>query len=452
MKVKFPNCPLLLSALLAASCSGGGGGSASASLLESVGLSPSDLQLAPGGSEQLTVTGTYSNGAVQALPATGETFHSSNLNVATVSVAGFVTVAANALVGASMTITATDNASGKTTSTAAAATLTVSAPGKAPTPNSASAATSTAKNNALCGGPIEPYYWEIGDQHGTLVSGSQGTDVNGKPVLASSKSAVASASKWLYATYVTQVRGSPALLTSQDTNFLHFTSGYTNMGNSSGTVCPNTLSPDDVDECLTLDNPQGVAFSARDPATVGRFYYDSGHMENHASQFTALGKVDVNSLGGTIAAQLGPGVDLAFGEPLISGGAFTSALDYALVLRRILDGTLFMHGALGTNPVCTLKTGACDAAYSPIPEAWHYSIGHWVEDDPSTNGDGAFSSPGSFGFYPWIDSGKSYYGIISRVQAPEVGEQHGYASVKCGRLIRHAWITGVEQTQPMPTN
>src|SRR5450755_3329314 len=121
MKVKFPNCPLLLlSALLAASCSGGGGGSASASLL-SVGLSPPDLQLAPGGTEQLTVTGTYSNGAVQALPATGETFHSSNLNVATVSVGGFVTVAANALVGASMTITATDNASGNTTSAATAA-------------------------------------------------------------------------------------------------------------------------------------------------------------------------------------------------------------------------------------------------------------------------------------------------------------------------------------------
>ena len=29
-------------------------------------------------------------------------------------------------------------------------------------------------------------------------------------------------------------------------------------------------------------------------------------------------------------------------------------------------------------------------------------------------GDGAFSSPGLFGFYPWIDAGKTYYGVLAR--------------------------------------
>jgi hypothetical protein len=28
-------------------------------------------------------------------------------------------------------------------------------------------------------------------------------------------------------------------------------------------------------------------------------------------------------------------------------------------------------------------------------------------------GDGAFSSPGAYGFYPWISTDKHYYGIIS---------------------------------------
>jgi hypothetical protein len=85
---------------------------------------------------------------------------------------------------------------------------------------------------------------------------------------------------------------------------------------------------------------------------------------------------------------------------------------------------------------------------TPFPqEAWHFSIGHWVEDNPATNGDGAFSGAGSFGFYPWIDSTKSYYGIVSR------NEQYGaYPSVQCGRLIRRAFITGIEQTGTIPTD
>ena len=62
------------------------------------------------------------------------------------------------------------------------------------------------------------------------------------------------------------------------------------------------------------------------------------------------------------------------------------------------------------------------AANTPVPstESWHYSIGHWVEDDPAV-GDGAFSSAGAFGFYPWIDASKTYYGVLAR-EAIELGE------------------------------
>ena len=61
-------------------------------------------------------------------------------------------------------------------------------------------------------------------------------------------------------------------------------------------------------------------------------------------------------------------------------------------------------------------------------------------DDP-TVGDGAFSSAGSFGFYPWIDAGKTYYGIVAR----SVSAGSGVDSVMCGRLIRKAWETAVAQ-------
>ena len=61
-----------------------------------------------------------------------------------------------------------------------------------------------------------------------------------------------------------------------------------------------------------------------------------------------------------------------------------------------------------------------------------------MEDDPVV-GDGAFSSPGAFGFYPWIDASKTYYGVLARQGAAGTGVD----SVNCGRLIRKAWVTGV---------
>jgi hypothetical protein len=174
-------------------------------------------------------------------------------------------------------------------------------------------------------------------------------------------------------------------------------------------------------------------------------------MENHASKLTGLGNIVAGSLGQTIQSLLGANLNLLYTEALMAGGIYTTEQDYAQVLRNVLSGSLAMLGALGAHPVCTRHSSTCNATYSPIPEAWHYSIGHWVEDDPNSHGDGAFSSPGMYGFYPWIDATKTYYGIISRENTTGTGLQQGYASAQCGRLIRRAWVTGVEQTQTLPT-
>lgn len=85
---------------------------------------------------------------------------------------------------------------------------------------------------------------------------------------------------------------------------------------------------------------------------------------------------------------------------------------------------------------------------TPIPatESWHYSIGHWVEDDPQV-GDGAFSSPGAFGFYPWISADKRFYGLVAReqrhgVMSGDPSDKPAIASVACGHEIRAAWMDG----------
>jgi len=91
----------------------------------------------------------------------------------------------------------------------------------------------------------------------------------------------------------------------------------------------------------------------------------------------------------------------------------------------------------------------------------HYGLAHWIEDETECKktpgkgggyatcaGDGAFSSAGSKGWYPWIDATNTYYGLIARVAAKG---GNGYASLQCGRLLRYAFLNGVPQYGPSPT-
>jgi hypothetical protein len=320
-----------------------------------------------------------------------------------------------------------------------------------PTPNSAAAATATAQDNALCTG-IEPYYWEIGDASGPLLSASQGVDAHGEPVTANTSMDVASSAKWLYGIYLVQVRGGAARLTPTDVDFLHMTSGYTNMGGGdhpAGT-CPSSDSPDTVNTCLTLLNPvDDLPYDYQDPATIGIFDYDGGHIQVHGGRYSPIGNVVSSKLGAAISAKLGPGVKIIYSQPLLPGGVYTTPSQFGLVLSHIVSGYLYMNEALGTFPVCTQASDTCTALNSPIPEGWHYSIAHWVEDDPKYHGDGAFSAPGGQGFYPWVETSKNYYGLIGR--ATTGPNKQGFQSVQCGRLIRRAWDTGVEQKGRLPT-
>ena len=116
--------------------------------------------------------------------------------------------------------------------------------------------------------------------------------------------------------------------------------------------------------------------------------------------------------------------------------------NYAVFLRKILNQQLKISNFLGTNPVCTNTTSCASSSnYTPIPilEVWNYSLGQWLEADP-VKGDGSFSSPGLYGFYPWINADKSRYGILARYDT--VSANAAFDSVICGRLIRKAYTLG----------
>jgi hypothetical protein len=298
-----------------------------------------------------------------------------------------------------------------------------------------SAATQTAQSDTNLCAPIRPFYWEIGDRNTSLASGSITLPGDPTAYTVDSQMAIASASKWIYGAYVAQMRS--GALTEDDVKYLTFRSGYTSFGK----CLPNQT----INECVAYQQ-NGVYH----PLTDGLFSYGGGHMEKHASLGT-LGPLRRVDLAAEIRSKLGADIALGYSQPQLAGGIYTTAGDYARFLRKLLGGELMLGAMLGDDAVCT-NPKTCPLAHNtPVPttESWNYSLGHWVEADPLV-GDGAFSSAGAFGFYPWIDAGKTWYGIIAREQVtpgqdPDQTLGEGYRSVQCGRLIRKAWVTGTPQ-------
>jgi len=293
------------------------------------------------------------------------------------------------------------------------------------------AATATAQGSSNACAPVRPFYWEIGDRGQKLAGGSVDSAVSVTTYEAGTPMSIASASKWIYAAYVAERRG--GTLTAEDIQFLNFRSGYDNMSFGG---CDTR---DTVASCVAR-NSNGV----RTPADVDRFYYNGGHMQKHASLPTpgmGLGALDNAGLAAEVRRVLGTEINLLYTQPQLAGGITTTARDYATFLRKLLAGQLKMSTWLGTSAVCTNPTLCTSAVYAPLPASlsWHYSVGHWIEDDPQA--DGAFSSPGAFGFYPWIDATRSYYGVLARVDFGGAVTD----SIGCGALIRRAWMTGVAQ-------
>jgi len=280
---------------------------------------------------------------------------------------------------------------------------------------------------------VQPFYWSVGDASGPLADATAGgTSPDAQTVMQ-----VASSSKWLYGAYVAELR--QGQLTDEDIRFLNFRSGHTGFD-----LC---LQGQTVAEC---QSHQGTVIhnGAYTPAHDGKFLYSGGHMQKHATlPSVGLGPDDNTALAQHLMSRLGGGMALSYTQPQLAGGVQTSASEYGKFLQRTVAGQLRIGSLLGTHAVCTNPLTCADALATPIPpqESWHYSLGHWVEDDPAV-GDSAFSSPGAFGFYPWIDAGKQWWGVLARhatagVDHADPSKRPYVQSLSCGREIRAAWVS-----------
>lgn len=297
------------------------------------------------------------------------------------------------------------------------------------------AAKQAAATDPLCAtSALGDFYWEIGDATSAapLVSRSEG----GGSVTATSHFGIASASKWVFGAYVLQkkgidqVRADPTLRDG-----LRFLSGYTGF-NDDACIGKTT-----VGACNAAGN-----ISAPDPNTVGRFDYDGGHDQKLATVDLGMANFTSKQLDQEYQATLGlgSGFNMAPLDPLIAGGLQSSAADYAQFLRKLMNLQLVIGAHLGEDAVCADPlTCASQVAYSPIQalgEPWSYAYNYWVESEHGNGSVDAYSSPGKFGFYPWITPDRKYYGILSRHDTQPVA--YG-VSVKCGRQIRKAFLAAL---------
>ena len=190
------------------------------------------------------------------------------------------------------------------------------------------AATAAAQSSSNACAPIRPFYWEIGDRTQRLAGGSVNAAGSGTVYEAGTVMNIASASKWLYGAYVAEQRG--GALTAEDIEFLNFRSGYVSLPPLTG--CQQN---DTIGSCLARDG-NGV----QTPSEVGSFHYDGGHMQKHASlpaPGMALGAMNNATLAAELRRVLGTDINLSYSQPQPAGGVRTSAKDYAVFLRKLLN-------------------------------------------------------------------------------------------------------------------
>lgn len=257
------------------------------------------------------------------------------------------------------------------------------------------------------------FYWSVGDQSGRLGQGQIGSQWNENTAMA-----IFSASKMIFSTYV--LEKTAGNLTDSLIKGLNFTSGYTGPNEN---VC---LPSDTVGSCFTRDQ------SRFEPAKVGTFVYASGHMQKIASVDLGLAPLTRATLANEMMSVLGSDINFIFevnelgiqAGPVLAGGIKLAPTTYEKLLTKIVNGTYQIKNFLGSNAVPTGINGV------------QYSLGHWVEQD------GAFSSVGALGFLPWVDSTKTYWGVIARVERDlSKVATASVSSQVCGQKMRAAFMS-----------
>lgn len=293
----------------------------------------------------------------------------------------------------------------------------------------------------------------IGDAEGNLYSYEKGA------FRLSATHAIASASKWLTSAtilalieqgamgledqpqrYLSYWTSDPTDARSRITldQLLSFTAGFHRSPSQAGCIGDDSYS---LQECVEQLYAMGVD---AEPGTT--YFYGPIHMQVAAAmaeQATDQAWSEIVRL--TLREPLGLSTATGFSgrNPRASGSATGSALDYAEFLRLQLAGG-FLANSL--DQLITERLSAVTIVSRPNTISannldWYYGLGVWREcDQPMWDSicasERRISSPGAFGWYPWLDLDNGYYAVLAMEEPLTLTSSPSVVAVSLGSELR----------------
>lgn len=159
-----------------------------------------------------------------------------------------------------------------------------------------------------------------------------------------------------------------------------------------------------------------------------RYDYGSTHLHVAARMAeVASGKPWAALFAEQVKTPLGLGAEVAYftaprqaagqQNPLIAGGLRASMDEYAKILGAVFHGpkgkvplSQGLVTSMGIEPYPAATIGNSPFANAGLP--YHYGFTAWLECSTPATGCARISSPGAFGFTPWLDRQKRYYAIL----------------------------------------
>jgi CubicO group peptidase (beta-lactamase class C family) len=199
---------------------------------------------------------------------------------------------------------------------------------------------------------------------------------------------------------------------------------------------------DDCTAVLSITLAQCVADLATRPllaAPGARFDYGSTHLAVAARMAEVItgsswAQIVTQQLGqplgwsASVAYYTAPRQQLGTINPLVAGGLRITTQEYARFLgviynRGALQGQQLLASALvdqmGVDPYPVASTGF--SPYERFGLAREYGLTAWLECGTPATGCQDITSPGAFGFTPWIDRNGRYYAIVA-MESQDLGE------------------------------
>ena len=279
--------------------------------------------------------------------------------------------------------------------------------------------------------------------------------------------AIASASKWLTgATIVALVEQGVMNLDDQPQDYLaywtddpadarsritldqllSFTSGFHRSPTENGCIGDESYT---VQTCV--EEWYAIGIDA-EPGTT--YYYGPVHMQVAAAMAeVATGQAwrDVVEL--TVAAPLNlAATGFAGNNPRASGAANSTALDYAEFMRSQLTGDFL---PAGFDDLVEQRLDGVDIVSRPgsVEDGavdWRYGLGLWRECDEavwsaSCEASVRVSSPGAFGWYPWLDRDLGYYVVLAMEEPITLFNNPAGDSVLLGTALRPLIVQALAQ-------